>query len=68
VRVSRAKRRWLRWCRYVATTQTRANPTRHRATDAHNGQVNAYADYMYAHRWVPRGVRYVWYPKWGSVQ
>lgn len=68
MRVSRAKRRWLRWCRYVDKTQTLANRSRGWGTDAHTGQAKAYADVMYAGRWVPNGIRPVWYPSWGTVR
>lgn len=67
MRVSRAKRRWIKWCRYVDKTQSRTSLAALRS-GAHLGQVDAYADYMFAHRYVPRGARYVWYPKWGSVR
>lgn len=67
MRVARAKRRWVKWCRYVAKTQSQTSPHRH-LSSAHRGQVDAYADYMFARRYVPRGARYVWYPKWGSVR
>ena len=60
---SKAKRRWMAWCRYMATTETRANPSRRWGTDAHDGQSKAYQDCMFAGR--PRGARVVYYPKWG---
>lgn len=67
MRVSRAKRRWIRWCRYVDQTQTQTGPSKHWG-GFHQGQANAYADYMFAKRYVPRGARWVWYPEWGNVR
>lgn len=64
MRVSRAKRRWLAWCRYVDATQTRANPRRHWGTDVHTGQARAYQDVLYARRAAPHGVRTPLYPRW----
>lgn len=64
---SKAKRRWIRWCRYVAKTQTQAKRS-HLLPGTHAGQVKAYSDLTYAGRFYPRGVRYVWYPRWGSVR
>jgi hypothetical protein len=68
VRVAKAKRRWIRWCRYVAATGTQANPHRSYGSMTHEGQAKAYEDVMYARRYAPIGVRVVWYPKWGSVR
>lgn len=62
---SRAKRRWIRWCRYVAATQTRTSSRSFAGT--HNGQAKAYADVMYARRYAPIGIRVPWYPRWGSA-
>lgn len=64
MRASRAKRRWLRWGRYVNATQTRANRSRGWGTDIHTGQARAYSDVMYARRYAPIGLRVVWYPRW----
>lgn len=64
MRVSRAKRRWLRWGRYVAATQTRANRGRRWGTDIHVGQTKAHYDVMHARRYAPIGLRVVWYPRW----
>lgn len=63
---SKAKRRWIAWCRYVAATGTKANRSRGWGTDAHNGQAKAYHDHMFAGRSYPRGVRVPYYPRWGS--
>lgn len=63
---SRAKRRWITWCRYIDKTQT--------ATDSkwyagmHRGHTKAYDDLMYARRAFPRGVRLPYYPRWGTVR
>lgn len=62
MRTGKAKRRWVRWCRYVAKTQSVANRSRLWGTDAHNGQAKAYADLSIAG--IP-GMRPVWYPRWG---
>lgn len=67
MRVGRAKRRWLKWCRYVQKTQTRASKQRSWGTEAHTGQAYAYYGVMYARRWAPNGLRVVWYPKWGNA-
>ena len=66
---SRAKRRWLRWCRYVQKTQSRANAhSKWNAAGTHHGQAWAYSDAMYANRYYPKGVREPWYPRWGTVR
>ncbi len=64
MRVGRAKRRWLQWGRYAAATQTLANRSRGWGADIHSGQAKAYESVMHARRWVPRGVRAPWYPRW----
>lgn len=66
MRASRAKRRWLAWCRYVAATQTQASPGRHWGTGIHTGQARAYQGVMYARRAAPRGVRTPFYPRWAT--
>lgn len=66
---SRARRRWLRWCRYVNATQTQAISSGRRwGTDIHTGQVKAYHDYTFARRAFPRGARVIYYPKWGHTR
>lgn len=65
---SKAKRRWIRWCRYVDKTQTRANAHRTWGTETHEGQAIAYYDTMFARRYPPVGARVVWYPKWGTAR
>lgn len=68
MRVSRAKRRWLRWCRYIQRTQSQANAHSKWGTYAHDGQARAYSDAMYAKRYYPKGVREPWYPRWGRAR
>jgi hypothetical protein len=63
---SKARRRWMRWCRYVAATQSVTTNKNYAGT--HAGQVKAYSDVMYARRYAPIGVRAPWYPRWGSVR
>ena len=73
---SKAKRRWIKWCRYVDKTQSQTAARSHAGTHygqakaygTHYGQAKAYRDAMCAGRWAPNGVRVVWYPRWGSVQ
>lgn len=57
---SKARRRWIKWCRYLAATGTQAN----RFAGLHNGQARAYQDLTFAGRAYPRGARYVYYPRW----
>ena len=64
MRVGRAKRRLLRWQRYVAKTGSR--PSNHRLGGSHAGHVLAFSDVMYAQRYVPIGVREPWLPLWAS--
>jgi len=68
VRVGRAKRRWIAWCRYIQKTNSQANHLRDWGTNIHAGQAKAYEDAMYAHRWAPIGVRQPWYPRWGNAK
>lgn len=65
---SKAKRRWVRWCRYVAKTGTEASLARSWGSGTHAGQAKAYEGVMFARRYAPIGARVVWYPKWGSVR
>ncbi|HET6262460.1 MAG TPA: hypothetical protein VFG99_09515 [Chloroflexia bacterium] len=62
MRVNKAKRRWIRWCRYVDATGSQAA----QRGGIHRGQAKAFKDAMYAHRWAPKGVRLVPVPKRGS--
>lgn len=68
MKVAKAKRRWIKWCRYVDKTQSKAAFQRRWGTETHAGQAVAYYDVMFARRYPPRGGRVVWYPKWGSVR
>ena len=63
---ARARRRWLAWCRYVDKTQSRPRGNDHRPAFTHIGQAKAYQDAMFAGRAFPHGVRYVYFPKWGT--
>ena len=63
---SRARRRWLRWCRYVDKTQSL--PSNPHIGNVHDGQALAYEDLMYARRAFPRGVRIPYYPRWATVK
>lgn len=65
MKAARAKRRWVKWCRYVAKTGTSANFRSCWKSGFHSGQAKAFTDVMYAKRYAPIGVREVWYPKWG---
>ncbi len=64
MRVGKAKRRWMRWARYVAATGSEASGRRAWGGESHDGQAKAYQDVMYARRAAPRGVRVAWYPQW----
>lgn len=59
----RARRRWLKWCRYVDKTQTRTR--KRNMAGIHVGQVKAYSDASVAQRYYPKGLRMPWYPYWG---
>lgn len=61
---SKAKRRWLKWCRYVAGTGTVARGSSLWITEVHRGHAKAYEAVMFAGRSYPRGARAVWYPRW----
>lgn len=56
MRVGRAKRRYMRWARYVQHTRTGKRLL--------NGYLMAHYDAMYAHTWAPKGVRTVYFAKW----
>jgi len=57
---AKAKRRWLRWCRYVAATGTKAGPY----GGYHSGHAKAYDNHMFAGRYAPIGARVPYYPRW----
>jgi len=58
---AKAKRRYMKWCRYVSKTGSRTARTNHA------GHAKAHEDLMFAGRAYPRGARVPYYPKW-SVQ
>lgn len=58
MRVSKAKRRWMKWQRYVNRTKTKS--THKYLAGNHRGMVWAYDDAMFANRYVPKGARDVW--------
>lgn len=63
MRVGKAKRRYLKWLRYIQKTQSE---TGHRySAGYHRGMVIAHDDAMKAHRWAPIGFRVVVMPMWG---
>ena len=64
MRVGKAKRRWLRWCRYIQKTQSESGGRW--STGVHAGQALAYEKVMNAHRWAPHGLRAPWYPRWAD--
>lgn len=68
MRVARAQRRWVRWCRYIQKTQSRANIKNKWGCEIHKGQAKAHVDVMVAHRWAPNGLRAPWYPDWGNAE
>jgi len=57
VNASKARRRWIAWCRYAAKTGTLGNA-------AHRGHAKAHENVMTAGRAYPRGLRPVYYPGW----
>ncbi len=62
MRVSRAKRRWLKWARYVANTGTR---TAAKGTGGwHVGHARAFDDVHFAKRSAPSGARQPYYSHW----
>lgn len=58
MRVNRAKRRLIKWYRYL--DHTHSVTTNPRLGRYHRGHVNAYSDVMYANRYVPKGTREPW--------
>ena len=61
---AKAKRRWLKWCRYIASTDTAARGSSLWIAEVHRGHVKAYEHAMFAGRAYPHGARVVWYPRW----
>lgn len=58
MKVNRAKRRLIRWYRYVDHTASQfAN---RRLGGYHRGHAKAYSDVMYARRYSPIGIREPW--------
>ena len=55
---SQAKRRLIRWMRYLDHTQS--VPTRRSHAGYHNGHIKAYTNYMNAGRYSPNGIRTPW--------
>lgn len=64
MKVNQAKKRLLRWQRYVVRTRTR--PSNTRLGGNHAGQIKAFSDVMYAQRYAPIGVREPWLPLWAT--
>lgn len=62
MRVSRAKRRLLRWERYLASTGSR--PAGKWTAAFHRGHTKAYADVANAKRYAPIGLRSPYYARW----
>ncbi len=59
---NKAKRRWLKWCRYQQKTGSTCN---HRyLAGVHRGQVAAFHDHMHAKRYYPKGLRTPHSPRW----
>ena len=58
MRVNKAKRRLVRWYRYI--DHTNSVTTNSRLAGYHAGHMKAYSDVMYAHTWVPKGIRSPW--------
>lgn len=63
---SKARRRWLTWCRYIDKTQSMTS--NRRFAGIHAGQAKAYECVMFARRSFPRGVLVPYYPRWGTVK
>lgn len=60
MRAARAKRRALRWARYVGRMPTRAGAAKRGGI--YLGHARSYSGYMYAGRSYPTGVRVPWPP------
>jgi hypothetical protein len=63
MRVGKAKRRHMRWLRYIQKTQSESGHVN--AAGYHTGMVIAHDNAMKAHRWAPIGFREVPIPMWG---
>ncbi len=59
---SKAKRRWMKWSRYVVNTGTRT--TAKNSAGNHRGHARAYEAAMFAGRSYPRGARQLYFAKW----
>jgi hypothetical protein len=62
MRVNKAKRRWLKWARYVVSTGTVASGGL--SGGYHNAHAKAYEDVQFAGRYAPIGPRRPYYAKW----
>ena len=62
MRVNKAKRRWLRWARYVA--KTGSAPSNKNLGGYHRGHSRAYSDAGTAHTWAPKGIRSPYFARW----
>jgi hypothetical protein len=62
MRVNKAKRRWLRWARYMAATGTRTGSSWYGGY--HRGSTKAYEDVSKAKRYAPIGLRSPYYDRW----
>jgi hypothetical protein len=62
---SKARRRWLRWCRYVDKT---GSVSAKWGIGIHSGHAKAWEAAMIAKRYPPKGVRYVRIPPWGVAR
>lgn len=65
MRVNKARRRLMKWRRYIYNTGSA--PSNLRSGGFHDGYAKAYSDVTYAHRWAPKGIRYPYFPKWSVV-
>lgn len=62
MRVGKAKRRWLKWSRYVAKTGTRTGSKWYGGW--HHGHTKAYDDVARAKRHAPIGLRMPYFARW----
>lgn len=63
---SRARRRWLKWCRYIDKTHSAGGGKW--GARVHEGQAKAYQDAMFARRCYPKGARQPFYTSWGRMR